>query len=168
MSDDIIKNIKISIKGEGKIIILLKNIVKSENLKNIRNKNDKITSEYQFCDGEDVIEFDLEPDYEIGDLVDSEDKIYIKSASKLNNENIYSYNCFWLFRKKSRFIWEWKKLIQKIFDQELPPEKIFDSLCIQSNLEKQEIIKKYYFSLKKPIKPFPQNTKKLVVKTGQA
>ncbi len=94
MSDDIIKNRKISIKGEGKIIILLKNIVKSENLKNIRNKNDKITSEYQFCDGEDVIEFDLEPDYEIGDLVDSEDKIYIKSASKLNNENIYSYNCF--------------------------------------------------------------------------
>ena len=94
MLDDIIKNRKISIKGEGKIIILLKNIVKSENLKNIRNKNDKITSEYQFCDGEDVIEFDLEPDYEIGDLVDSEDKIYIKSASKLNNENIYSYNCF--------------------------------------------------------------------------
>ena len=89
MSDNIIKNIKISIKGEGKIIILLKNIVKSENLKNIRNKNDKITSEYQFCDGEEVIEFDLEPDYEIGDLVDSEGKIYIKSTSKLNHENIY-------------------------------------------------------------------------------
>ena len=94
MLDDIIKNLKIYIKGEGKIIILLKNIVKSENLKNIRNKNDKITSEYQFCDREDVIEFDLEPDYEIGDLVDNEGKIYIKSTSKLNNENIYSYNCF--------------------------------------------------------------------------
>ena len=63
-------------------------------MKNIRNKNDKITSEYQFCDREDVIEFDLEPDYEIGDLVDNEGKIYIKSTSKLNNENIYSYNCF--------------------------------------------------------------------------
>ena len=94
MSDDIIKNLKVYIKGEGKINILLKNIVKSENLKNIRNKNDKITSEYQFCDREDVIEFDLEPDYEIGDLVDNEGKIYIKSTSKLNNENIYSYNCF--------------------------------------------------------------------------
>ena len=81
MSDDIIKNLKIYIKGEGKIIILLKNIVKSENLKNIRNKNDKITSEYQFCDGKEVIEFDLEPDNEIGDLVDSEGKIYIKSTS---------------------------------------------------------------------------------------
>ena len=63
-------------------------------MKNIRNKIDQITFEYQFCDGEDVIAFDLEPDYEIGDLVDSEGKIYIKSTNKLNNENIYSYNCF--------------------------------------------------------------------------
>ena len=94
MSDDIIKKLKISIKGEGKIIVLLKNILKTENLKNIRNKIDKITFEYQFCDGEDVIEFDLEADYEIGDLVDSEGKIFIKSTSKLNNENVYSYNSF--------------------------------------------------------------------------
>ena len=61
-----------------------------------------------------------------------------------------------------------KKLIQKTFDQVLPPEKIFDSLGVQSNLEKQEIIKKYYFSLKKPIKSFPKNTKKLVVKTSKS
>ena len=57
-----------------------------------------------------------------------------------------------------------KKLIHTTFAQELPPDIIFDLLGIQSNLEKQEIIKKYYFSLKKPIKPFPQKTKKLVVK----
>ena len=57
-----------------------------------------------------------------------------------------------------------KKLIHTTFAQELPPDIIFDSLGVQSNLEKQEIIKKYYFSLKKPIKPFPQKTKKLVVK----
>ena len=61
-----------------------------------------------------------------------------------------------------------KKLIHTIFDQELPPEKIFDSLGVRSDLEKQEIIKKYYFSLKKPVKPFPQNTKKLVVKTSES
>ena len=41
-----------------------------------------------------------------------------------------------------------KKLIHTTFDQELPPEKIFDSLGVRSDLEKQEIIKKYYFSLK--------------------
>ena len=57
-----------------------------------------------------------------------------------------------------------KKLIRTTFAQELLPDIIFDSLGVQSNLEKQEIIKKYYFSLKKPIKPFPQKTKKLVVK----
>ena len=61
-----------------------------------------------------------------------------------------------------------KKLIHTTFDQELPPEKIFDSLGVRSDLEKQEIIKKYYFSLKKPVKPFPQNTKKLVVKTSES
>ena len=63
-------------------------------MKNIRDKTDKITSEYQFCDGEDVIEYDLEDDYEIGCLVDSKGKIYIKSTSKFNDKNIYSYNCF--------------------------------------------------------------------------
>ena len=61
-----------------------------------------------------------------------------------------------------------KKLIHTIFAQELPPDIIFDSLGVQSNLEKQEIIKKYYFSLKKPIKSFPKNTKKLVVKTRKS
>ena len=61
-----------------------------------------------------------------------------------------------------------KKLIHTTFDQELPPEKIFDSLGVRSDLEKQEIIKKYYFSLKKPIKSFPKNTKKLVVKTSKS
>ena len=35
----IIKKFKISIKGEGKIIVSLKDILITENLKNIRNKN---------------------------------------------------------------------------------------------------------------------------------
>ena len=46
MSEDIIKRIKISVKGEGKIIVLLKNISKKESLKSIRDKNTKISSEY--------------------------------------------------------------------------------------------------------------------------
>ena len=88
MSEDIIKKLKVSIKGENKILLLIKNVEKSQNLKNLREKNNKITPEFQFCDGEDLIDFELESDYEIGDLVDAEGKIYIKSSQKLNeNDN---------------------------------------------------------------------------------
>ena len=96
MSEDIIKRIKISVKGEGKIIVLLKNISKKESLKSIRDKNTKISSEYQFYDGEDLIDFDIEKDYEIGDIIDNEGKIYVKSKNDINtnnNINVLETNC---------------------------------------------------------------------------
>ena len=96
MSEDIIKRIKISVKGEGKIIVLLKNISKKESLKSIRDKNTKISSEYQFYDGEDLIDFDIEKDYEIGDIIDNEGKIYVKSKNNINtnnNINVLETNC---------------------------------------------------------------------------
>ena len=260
MSEDIIKKLKVSIKGENKILLLIKNVEKSQNLKNLREKNNKITPEFQFCDGEDLIDFELESDYEIGDLVDAEGKIYIKSSQKLNendnskiginnimeesqkisnddnvqkdiNDSLKVKNKFNMnldliefinklsnsnedLRQKLKNIFEEnymmsmkdllnlkqedfeifklpplikkklieeinilkpkeelseneKKLIKTIFDQELPPEIIYDSLGVSSNFEKQEKIKKYYFSLKKPTKPFPQNTKQLIVKTSE-
>ena len=39
MSEEIIKMIKIVLKGQDKIITILKNVAKTENLKNIREKN---------------------------------------------------------------------------------------------------------------------------------
>lgn len=275
MTDEVIKTLKISIKGGGKILCLLKNVAKSENLINIREKNSKITEEFLFCDGEDLIDIDLEKDYEIGDLVDNEGKIYIRSIIKANesnngkeksdsstinknaNDNNNSnniqieannspipgniqqnlvelpkevkksnmnpdliefinkfVNCnedlkqklttsfeenylssmddllklkledFDMFKLppliKKKLIDELnnlkpkedltendKKLITTIFKQDLPPEVIFDSMGATGNLQKQQKIKDFYFSLKKPVKPFPQNAKQLIVKTSE-
>ena len=85
MSDETIKKVKVSIKGEGKILAILKDVIKTDNLKIIRDKNPKITRQYHFADGEDLIDFDIEADYEVGELIDSEGKLYIISNNNLNN-----------------------------------------------------------------------------------
>ena len=87
MSHDVIKKIKIVLKGDDKIVTLIKNISKTENLKNIRDNNPKILPEYQFCDWEDMIDFDIEGDYEIGELIDNESKVYVKLKNNLKNNN---------------------------------------------------------------------------------
>lgn len=93
MSDGVIKVLKIISKDEGKIIALMKKIDKTENLKSIRDKNEKITSEHHFCDGKDLIDFELEDNYEIGDLIDEGGKVYIKSTKKVDdNEDIDKSN----------------------------------------------------------------------------
>ena len=86
MSEEIIKTVKILLKDEGKIIILLKKIAKTEKLNDIRDKNKKITPEYHFCDGDDLIDFELEKDYEIGDIID-DGKVYVKSSKKSEDNN---------------------------------------------------------------------------------
>lgn len=81
MTDDVIKRLKICLKDEGTIFVSLKNIPKSELLKNIRLNNKKITDDFYFCDGEDKIGLDLEEQYDVGEILDSQDKIYISKAS---------------------------------------------------------------------------------------
>ena len=85
MSEDIILKIKVVLKDENKVLTLLKNISKTENLKNIRDKNKKIIPEYQFCDGENLIDIDIEEDYEIGDLVDKANNVYVQSKTNINS-----------------------------------------------------------------------------------
>lgn len=51
----------------------------------IRADNPKITSEFRFCDGNDMIELDTEENYEIGDIIDADSKVYIKSKNSNNN-----------------------------------------------------------------------------------
>ena len=58
-------------------------------------------------------------------------------------------------------------MIQTIFNQELPPDILFGSLGASSNPQKKEMIKNYYFSLRKPLKPIPNDLKKLIVKTSE-
>ena len=46
MSDEIINTIKVVLKGENRIIIILKDIAKTDNLANIRKNNEIISPEY--------------------------------------------------------------------------------------------------------------------------
>ena len=90
MTENTLKKVKISIKGEGKVLAILKEILKTDNLKYIRDKNPKITQQYQFVDGDDLIDFDIEADYEVGDIIDDDGKIFIKSNNNkmiLENRN---------------------------------------------------------------------------------
>ena len=244
MSDEIINTIKVVLKGENRIIIILKDIAKTDNLANIRKNNEIISPEYKFCDGEDLIDKNIEENYKINDLIDNEGKIYIKSKSRLsNNAEAIEASCasemskkFINETKKSNFnkdliefinkvsnskedlktkiiqIFEQnfissledllhlkpkdleifnlpqlvknklieeinnlkpkaflsddeKKLIQILYTQELSSEIIYESF--ESNHHKKELIKEYYFSLKKPLKPIPQNLRKLKVNSSK-
>ncbi len=49
----------------------------------------------------------------------------------------------------------------------MPPEIIYNSIGASSDVFKQDLIKKYYFTLKKPIKPIPTHLKKLIVKSRE-
>ena len=87
MNDELIKSLKISNKNDKMVIALLKNISKSENLKFVRDKCPKITPNFFFCDGEDLINFNLEKEYTIDDIIDEQGKIYIKSNEYQNSTN---------------------------------------------------------------------------------
>ena len=283
MSDKTIKKVKVSIKGEGKILAILKDVIKTDNLKIIRDKNPKITQQYHFADGEDLIDFDIEADYEVGELIDSEGKLYIISNNNLNNnktpsktkdsnetkciedsvvdnkkeskeeinneaaepvsnkekqkkiekqpeeeekqnldkdlidlinqlsdskkelqqktikifeengigtindllflnkEDIDALGLQLVFKRKLLDELEKlkpkpkeegltdneKTLIKTIFEQDLPPEIIYNSIGASLDLAKQDLIKKYYFTLKKPVKPIPYHLKRLTVKSSE-
>ena len=281
MSENTIKKVKVSIKGEGKILAILKDVLKTDTLRNIRDKNPKITQQYQFVDGEDLIDFDIEVDYEVGELVDNEGKLYISQSKNANsiknspeamNDSIdknstkdsintikteandetkqkaeqadngikikqtkeeeekpdldedlielinrlsgskkeLEQKCIKIFadngictfndllslkkedidglglqtvfkrklldeleelkpkpKPKEGLSEEEKTLIKTLFDQDLPPEIIYNSMGASSDLAKQDLIKKYYFTLKKPVKPIPYNLKQLIVKSSE-
>ena len=66
----------------------MNNIDKTENLKNIRDKSEKITSEHHFCNGEDLIDCEFEENFEIGDLIDDNGKIYVNLIKSLMLDKI--------------------------------------------------------------------------------
>ena len=87
----------------------------------------------------------------------------LKIGEVVNNENeSIEINKFNDLKLKQDLSEDEKLLIKNMFKNELPLDIIFDTLAIQSNLDKQEKVRNF-FSLKKPIKPFPQNAEKIII-----
>lgn len=60
-----------------------------------------------------------------------------------------------------------KTLIKTIFEQDLPSEIIYNLIEAPLDLAKQDLIKIYYFTLKKPVKPILYHLKRLTVKSSE-
>lgn len=88
MSEEIIEKLKICLKEGNSVVAFLKKISKSETLKNIREKCNKITENYLFCDGDDIIDLESESTLEIGDIINDEGKVFIKSKVEPKKESL--------------------------------------------------------------------------------
>lgn len=128
MTDDVIKRLKICLKDEGTIFVSLKNIPKSELLKNIRLNNKKITDDFYFCDGEDKIGLDLEEQYDVGEILDSQDKIYISKASEVSNNVNNSKSSEKKEEDSNKCSEEVKQFVNSISDKENLRQNCFETL----------------------------------------
>ena len=61
--NEIIKAVKLCSKKEGKVLFLIRNLNKNDSIKTIRDKDNQITTEYQFYDGNDLIDLNIEDKY---------------------------------------------------------------------------------------------------------
>ena len=134
MTDDVIKRLKICLKDEGTIFISLKNIPKSELLKNIRINNKKITDDFYFCDGEDKIGLDLEEQYDVGEIVDSQDKIYIKKTAEVSNNVNNSKSSEKKEEDSNKCSEEVKQFVNSLTDKESLRQNCFETL-IKNGIE---------------------------------
>ncbi len=78
MSEEILEKLRICLKDENSVITFLKKISKSETLKNIREKCNKINENFLFCEIDDILNFESESSLEIGDMLNEEGKVFIK------------------------------------------------------------------------------------------
>ena len=134
MTDDVIKRLKICLKDEGTIFISLKSIPKSELLKNIRINNKKLTDEFYFCDGEDKIGLDLEEQYDVGEIVDSQDKIYIKKTAEVSNNVNNSKSSEKKEEDSNKCSEEVKQFVNSLTDKESLRQNCFETL-IKNGIE---------------------------------
>ena len=77
--EDIIKTLKIYSKEEEKICDVLKNVLKSDSLKDIRSKISKLKENFLFYDNEDIIEVEVEDSYEVESII-KDGKVFIKKT----------------------------------------------------------------------------------------
>jgi len=102
----------------------------------------------------------------------------VSDLLELNDDDINALNFPLLFTKKLKnelkklkenksLLENEKILIKTLFEQDLPFDVILNSLGEASNSQKADLIKEYYHTLKKPVKPIPQDLKLLNVKTTE-
>ena len=161
MSDNVFKRLKIVTKEENKMILILKDIQKSETLKNIREQNSKITPDLIFYDGDELVDLSIEDQIEIGDIVDN-DKVYVNL--KVNSGNNNSND-----EVKSKEILSdgEKALIKVLYEKDSTLSEIYTMLQAAENTKKGNEIKKYYESIQRPLKPIPNNLEKLYLKINE-
>ena len=153
MSEEIIEKLKICLKDNGNIFAFLKKVSKSETLKDIRTKCNKITENFQFYDGDDALDLESESSLEIGDIVNSEGKVFLKSKEKPKKESLDESE---------------KGIIKSLLDKDLTLDDILYTLRFTKGSNEENLVKKYLDELMGQLKPIPTNLKELFVKLDQA
>ena len=149
MSEEIIEKIKICLKDENSVIAFLKKISKVETLKNIREKCNKITENYQFCDGDDILDFESESTLEIGDIISEDGKVFIKSKEQPKKESLSDIE---------------KGMIKTLLEKDLTLDDILFTLRFAKGSNEENLVKKYLDELVGQLKPIPNNLTELFVK----
>ena len=122
--NEIIKAVKLCSKKEGKILFLIRTVNKNDSLKSIRDKDKQITTEYQFYDGNDLIDINIEDKYQLNDLINEEFKIFIdkiqedsKNEENSDSKKNESMNNIVKSAENLNGLYEQKKKIEKIINE---------------------------------------------------
>ena len=99
-----------------------------ETLKNIREKCNKITENYQFCDGDDILDFESESTLEIGDIISEDGKVFIKSKEQPKKESLSDIE---------------KGMIKTLLEKDLTLDDILFTLRFARGSNEENLVKKY-------------------------
>lgn len=149
MSKEMIEKLKICLKEGNSIVAFLKKISKTETLQNIRTKCDKITENYLFCDGDDILDLESESTLEVGDIINNEGKVFIKAKEKPKKESLNDIE---------------KGMIKSMLDKDLTLDDILYTLRFTKGSPEEILVKDYLNKIIGELKPIPNNLTELFVK----
>ena len=144
-----IEKLKICLKDENSVVAFLKKISKIETLKNIRAKCNKITENFQFYDGDDALDLESESTLEVGDIINDEGKIFIKSKEKPKKGSLDDIE---------------KGMIKSLLEKDLTLDDILFTLRFTKGSNEENLVKSYLNELAGELKPIPNNLTELFVK----
>ena len=147
--EEVIEKLKICLKEENRVLAFLKKISKLETLKNIREKCDKITDNYLFCDGEDILDFESESTLEIGDIINDEGKVFIKAKQNPKKESLNETEM---------------GMIKSLLDKDLTLDDILYTLRFTKGSSEENLVIDYINKIRGELKPIPNNLMELFVK----